>query len=113
MASIFKRYDYGLSLRQITAQLHVPIRTLRDWVCGNTNGGVCGNSTTFTHLEGDCLGGLPLMTVGGNVLPESGTFCIDGPGAVFNCKRQSVKKGRQIPKLRAYRGQPILKKEPF
>ena len=49
------RYDYGLSLRQITAQLHIPIRTIRDWLCGNPNGRVCANSITFTHLEGDCL----------------------------------------------------------
>lgn len=49
------RYDYGLSEPQIMNRLHVPQPTIHRWVIHNSNGGVIHNSTTFTHLEGDCL----------------------------------------------------------
>lgn len=49
------RYDYGLSIRQIVEQLHVPIPTIHSWVFGNSHSKAFNNSTTITHLEGDCL----------------------------------------------------------
>ena len=53
--AISLRYDYGLSEPQIMARLHVPQRTISHWVSHNSNGVFSHNSTTITHLEGDCL----------------------------------------------------------
>ena len=49
------RYDYGLSEPAIVARLHIPQRTISRWVSHNSNGRFSHNSTTFLHLEGDCL----------------------------------------------------------
>ena len=49
------RYDYGWMERRIAGQLHVKKSTIHLWVSNNSNGRLPNNSTTFTHLEGDCL----------------------------------------------------------
>jgi DNA-binding transcriptional regulator LsrR (DeoR family) len=49
------RYDYGLSIPKIMAQLNLKRRTIYRYLCHNSHGGLCHNSTKITHLEGDCL----------------------------------------------------------
>jgi len=49
------RYDYGLSQPKIAVMLGVPRTTIERWTDRNTNGRGDQNSTTFVHLEGDCL----------------------------------------------------------
>ena len=53
--AISLRYDYGLSIRQISDRLSLPKSNIMDWLSNNSNGRLSNNSTTFTHLEGDCL----------------------------------------------------------
>lgn len=53
--AISLRYDYGLTQPQIVARLGVPQRTISHWVSHNSHRDGSHNSTTFTHLEGDCL----------------------------------------------------------
>ncbi|MBA7535102.1 hypothetical protein ES705_27353 [subsurface metagenome] len=49
------RYDFGLSVPQIIAQLGIKRRIAYYWLCNNSRTGVGNNSVNFTHLEGDCL----------------------------------------------------------
>lgn len=49
------RYDYGLSIRQIVEQLHVPIPTIHSWVFGNSHFKAFSNNQRPQLLEGDCL----------------------------------------------------------
>lgn len=72
------RYDYGWTIRRISAHQHIPIKTIHDWLCGNSNGHLCGNSTKITHLEGDCLELLALV-------PDKSVDCLftDPPYSVM------------------------------
>lgn len=49
------RYDYGLTELEIVGILHVPQQTISYWLTNNIHKRGTNNSTTFTHLEGDCL----------------------------------------------------------
>ena len=49
------RYDYGLSQPKIASMLHIPQQSISRWLTHNGNGRATHNSTTFVHLEGDCL----------------------------------------------------------
>jgi DNA-binding transcriptional regulator LsrR (DeoR family) len=53
--AISLRYDYGWDIRRIAGQLHIPKTVIHRFVSHNSNGNLSHNSTTFTHLEGDCL----------------------------------------------------------
>nr|MQY55358.1 hypothetical protein [Dehalococcoidia bacterium] len=49
------RYDYGLSVPAIMAQLNLSRRTIYRYVCHNPHSGVCHNNNAPQLLEGDCL----------------------------------------------------------
>lgn len=72
------RYDYGLSIRGIAGQLHVPKTDIDRWVSRYSNGTVSHNATTFVHLEGDCLVKL-------KDIPDSSVDCLltDPPYSVM------------------------------
>ena len=72
------RYDYGWMERRIAGQLHVKKSTIHLWVSNNSNGRLPNNSTTFTHLEGDCLERL-------EDIPDSSVDCLltDPPYSVM------------------------------
>lgn len=53
--AISLRYDYGLSIPQIIAQLGIKRRIAYYWLCNNSHTKSCNNPPPITHLEGDCL----------------------------------------------------------
>lgn len=59
--AISLRHDWGLSQPQIMAELHVPQKTISNWLSHNLHSTVSHNNNRIKHFEGDCLEILPTL----------------------------------------------------